>query len=247
MANHNANRGRYDDALLILENARRLALSTDDPSLRIRTSISRGNILFSLDRRNEAFIEWENAAAEGDIEGYAVLAALARIHLIRARLMLLEHEADGKTAAGELKTLLEREMAAVSSDPHAASIGFITLGLAEKQMERWAEAENAVRRAYVFHERNMHLEEAAYDWFLIGSIRSLSGNYDSALEALRTAIRFDRRAENGFGLASSWQAMGEVYQKAGRTGESEAAFRRAAEIYRAIDLNGHAEQLEGRL
>jgi hypothetical protein len=59
-----------------------------------------------------------------------------------------------------------------------------------------------------------------------------------------TAINFDRRAENGFGLASSWQAMGDVYQKAGRTQESLDAWSRAAEIYRALGLDNKAESLE---
>jgi hypothetical protein len=61
------------------------------------------------------------------------------------------------------------------------------------------------------------------------------------------AISFDRRAENGFGLASSWQAMGEVYQKAGRDEESSSARSRAAEIFRAIGLDDKAEQLERQL
>jgi len=60
------------------------------------------------------------------------------------------------------------------------------------------------------------------------------------------AIRFDRRAENGFGLASSWQAMGDVLSKAGRSSEAQAAWRRAADIYRAIGLNNLAENVEGK-
>jgi tetratricopeptide (TPR) repeat protein len=65
----------------------------------------------------------------------------------------------------------------------------------------------------------------------------VAGRYDEAVEALETAISFDRRAENGYGLASDWLALGEVYAKAGKTAESGAAKERAAAIFKAIGLD----------
>ena len=252
LANQTANQGRYEDALHILTEARRLALSTDDPPLRIKSAMSRGNILFSLGRHAEAFEEWENAAAEGEDSGEPVLAALARIYAIRGRLVLLANEtgesgSDGSARAAEFKIRLTEELAFVKSDPLSGAAGYVTMGLAEKQLGNWAEAENIVLRAQEIHDKNRYLEDAAYDWFLIASIRSVAGNYESSLQALRMAISFDRRAENGFGLASSWKAMGEVHKKYGRSEESVKAFRRAADIYRAIGLLERAEQLEDQL
>jgi len=244
LANLTANRGQYEKALEILEEARKIAVSTDDPPLRLKTSMSRGNFLFALGRYTEAFAEWESASSEGDSSGETVLAALARIYSIRAKIVLLDAES-GAATVQELKDQLNREMTAVKSNDNATAVGNITLGFAEKQTGRWVDAENAVKKALSYHESGLFLEDAAYDWFLIASIRSLAGNYDAALDALRTSIRFDRRAENGFGLASSWQAMGDVLSKAGRGGEAQAAWRRAAEIYRAIDLNDLAEKIEG--
>ena len=250
LANQTANQGRYEDALLILGEARRLALSTDDPQLRIKTSMGRGNILFALGRHDEAFGEWDAAAAEGDASGEGKLAALARIYKIRGTLVRLPNEKSGNdtdAAAEELKTRLVREMAAVRSDSLSTAAGYVTLGLAEKQLGRRAEAESAIKRALDIHEKNLSLEDAAYDWFIIASIRSVKGEYDASLEALKAAINFDRRAENGFGLASSWKAMGEVYKKAGKAEESRAAFARAADIFRAIGLNEQAEELKEQL
>jgi len=243
LANTTANRGRYEEALSILEEARKLALSTDDPPLRLKTSISRGNFLFALGLNPEAFAEWESASNEGDSSGQPVLAALARIYSIRAKIVLLDADA-GAANAQELKDQLNREMTAVRSDNNATAVGNVTLGFAEKQMGRWADAESAVRKALSYHENELLLEDAAYDWFLIASIRSMAGNYDASLTALRTAISFDRRAENGFGLASSWQAMGDVFSKAGRGSEAASAWRRSADIYRAIGLNDLAEKVE---
>ena len=249
IANQMASHGRYEEALFFLGEARRLAVSTDDPSLRIRTSISLGNILFSTGRHDEAFENWEIAAAEGDSSREPILAALARIFIIRGSIMRLTMEEQGNTAAAveEYRNRLAVQTSAVRSDQFASAAGYITLGLAEKELGRWAEAESTVRRALDIHEKNMELEDAAYAWFLIASIRSVAGNHDLALEALARAISFDRRAENGFGLASSWQAIGDVYGKTGRTEESMAAWLRAVEIYRAINMNELAEKVESRL
>jgi len=251
LANHNAAQGRFEDALLIMEDAWRLVLSTDDPVLRINTTMSRGNILFSLGRYDEAFLAWESASAEGEASGLPLLAARSRIYAIRARLVQLSSESpDGGPAADAeaqaLRAQVLQQNAALRSDNSAAATGYLTLALAEKQLRRWADAESFAQRALRIYERARFLEDAAYAWFIIASIRSLSGNYDSALQALRTAISFDRRAENGFGLASSWHAMGDVYQNAGRIEESRNAHRRAAEIYRAIGLERRAEELENQ-
>jgi tetratricopeptide (TPR) repeat protein len=250
LANQIANQGRYEDALLILTEARRLALSTDDPQLRIKTSMSRGNILFALGRQTEAFREWDTASAEGETSGEKVLAAFARIYKIRAELVLLANNentfnaATAATAASataaaaeEFKQRLSDEMTAVKSNSPATAAAYVTLGLAEKQLKRFTEAETAVKKALDIHEKSLSLEDAAYDWYIIASIRSVAGDYPASLDALNNAIKFDRRAENGFGLASSWKAMGEVYQKTGKTEEARLAFERAADIYRAIGLN----------
>ena len=247
LANQTANHGRFEEALIILQEARRLAVSTDDPSLRIRTSASRGNVLFFLGRHEEAFAEWENASAEGDASGEPALAALARIYSIRARIMLLSNDGGGTDIVEDLRAQLNREMVLVRVDAISTAAGHITMGLAERQLGRWAEAERELRRALDIYERDNDLENVAYSWFLIASVRSLAGNFDASLEALRTAIRFDRRAENSFGLASSWQAMGDVYQRANRLEDSRVAWRRAIEIYRAIGLNERAENLEKEL
>ena len=245
-ANRAANRGRFQEALFLLDEGRRLAISADDPSLRIRTSISRGDILFSLGHMDEAFSEWDSAAAEGDASNLPVLAALARIHTIRFSVLLI---ADGHTVGAgvnELRVELERLLPPVRQDPMANAGWYITMSLAERQLERWSEAETAARRALDIFDRNLSLEDSAYACFLIASIRSLAGNYNAALDALRTSISIDRRVENSYGLARSWQATGDVYQKAGRVEDARMSWNRAAQIYRAIGFDDHAILLESR-
>jgi tetratricopeptide (TPR) repeat protein len=248
LANRTANQGRYDDALLILEDARKTAIAVDDPVLLIKTAISRGNILFALGRRDEAFDRWEAARREGEAAGEQDLAAQARIHAARGRLVLLAAGTAGNAGSvEEIRDEVNHEISSIKSDDLSRAAGWIVIGIAEKELGRYAEAESAIRRALDIHEKKHYPEEAAYDWFLIASVRSVSEQYNAALEALRLAIAFDRRAENGFGLASSWQAVGEVHAKAGNPEEAAAAFRRAAGIYRAIGMENQAAAAESKI
>jgi tetratricopeptide (TPR) repeat protein len=246
LANRTANQGRYAEALLIVEDARRIAVSVDDPPLVIKTSITRGNILFSLGRHDEAFLDLEAAYLEAERSGERNLAALASIFLCRGRLMILSNSGTN-TGAEEIRDQVNDLISSIRSDNHSQAAGYVVLGLAEKELRRFQEAERALRRALDIHEKGLYLEEAAYDWFVIASIYSVSERYVDALAALNTAISFDRRAENGFGLASSWQAMGDVYSKAGNTQEAGVAYRRAADIYRALGLEDYAQRADEKI
>jgi tetratricopeptide (TPR) repeat protein len=250
LANKTANQGRYQDALLILQDVWKTAVSVDDPDLLIKCSLSRGNILFSLGRHDEAFSNWDYAQKEGESAGDRNLVSQARIAKARGRLILLMAQNPGGTdpvAAEAVKTEVREALAAMKSDPTGEASGYLVFAMAEKELTRYPEAETAVRRALDIHTKNRDLEEAAYDWYLIASIRSVSGRYSESAEALRSAISFDRRAENGFGLASSWQALGDVYLKMNKAPESAAAYKRAVDIFEALGLPDSAEKIRAKL
>lgn len=234
-------RGNYEQALNLLEEARRLAMSADDPELLIREGLSRGTILYALGRTEEADAVWNRALAEAERSGEAELAAIVRIY--KARSMLL---ADGATAE-TVKTQVRTALAAIGSDKLSLALGWTVIGLAEKEQHRWSEAEGALQKALVIHEKDNYLEQAAYDWFLIASVRSIAGQYAGALDALGKAIGFDRRAENTYGLGMDWRAQGDIYKKMGKFDEAGEAYRRAAAIFRSVFLEQEALQVESRL
>ncbi|MFP3090707.1 tetratricopeptide repeat protein [Treponema sp. TIM-1] len=242
LANREADRGNYEGALTLLEEARRLAASTDRPPLLIRVWLSQGNVLFSLGRIAEARALWDAALAEAERAGEGELAAASRIYMARSALILGE---GGDTAEQVIKAVTE-DLARLKSDKLNSALGWTVIGLAEKELRRWTEAENALTRALDIHEKDRYLELAAYDWYLIASVRSVSGRYDVALEALSQALALDRRAENSYGLGMDWLALGDVYQKAARGDEARAAYRRSAEIFRAIGREKEAVDAEGR-
>ena len=230
LGNKQADRGGLNDALILFDEALRLATAADDPGLRVRAGLSRGNALFSLEREEEASVSWNEALAEAEQARNRELAAVSRIYIARGKLL----SRDGRAAAQSVRDEVNREMALIKDNLYTA-FAWIVSGLAEKELGRYAAAEEAVRRSLAIHEKGRYFEQAAYNWFLIASFRSLSGNYAGARQALDTAIAFDRRVENSWGLASDWRALGDVYKKEGNREAARAAYLRAAGIFRALD------------
>jgi tetratricopeptide (TPR) repeat protein len=253
IANQEMDRGNYAAAVAMLEDAWRIAVSSDDPSLRIRTALSRGSAYFALGRREEAYAVWHGALAES--EGAGELHAVCLVYIARADLLSLRAVA-GNAAPGEASP--DRKAAALRvrqdagkavesiKDPFYTAFTWMVISMADKELGNYREAEASARRALSIHEKTRSLVQAAFDWYFIASIRSVAGDYAGAVQALTEAIGFDRRAENGYGLAMDWRALGDVHKKAGDAAASEAACRRSEDIFRSLEAEGRAADSENR-
>jgi tetratricopeptide (TPR) repeat protein len=230
-----ADRGNTAAALIFMNEAKRLAVITDNSSLLIRSDLSRGNVLFALGNVQDAVEAWNKALEEAVFAGNKDLAAVCRVHIARGKLL-------SRSAAQSVRDEVNRELSQIQSDEMYIAYAWTVIGLAEKELGRYAGAEDAVKRALAIHEKTFNLELAAYDWFMIASFRSLSGNSADALKALESAIEYDRRTENSWGLANDWQAFGDVQNKAGNRAAANAAYMRAAAIFRALGNNEAAEK-----
>jgi len=236
LGNRDADRGDFKNALNKLDEAWRLAVAADDPGLRIRVGLSRGNVLFSQGNGKEAEKDWNDALLEAKRVGNDELAAVSRIHSARGKL-LSATDADVSAVAQTVRDDLKQ-----IKDRYYTAFAWTIIGLAENKLGRYVpEAEAAVRRALEIHEKDLYFELAAYDWFMIASFYSRAGKYPEARKALESAIAFDRRVENSWGLASDWRAMGDMYAKERNGEEAGAAYLRAAEIFKAIG-NGEASR-----
>jgi tetratricopeptide (TPR) repeat protein len=241
LANKSADRGDYETALLLADDARRIAVSADDPSLRIRAGLCRGNALFSLGRGDEASQAWNAALAEAEQADNRQLAAVSRIHIARGALL-----SGGEENFPSLRDEIVQNLGRIGQDPFYTAFGWVSAGLADKALGRYEDAETSVKKALALHEKARYLEMAAYDWYLIASIRSVAGQYPAARTALESAIALDRRAENSWGLAADWRALGDVWKKAGNAEEAETAYRRSAEIFRSLGMEDAAKETESR-
>jgi tetratricopeptide (TPR) repeat protein len=246
-AGRETDRGNYEQALIVVEEAHRLAISTDDPLLLVRVRLSRGNIFTHLGRGEEAQAAYAAALLEAENIGDRELAAICRIYIARSRLFsALSRGENAQVAAQEVLDQIRKDIQAVKTDPAAIALGWIVTGLAEKELRQWSGAESSLKKALDIHAKEQYLELAAYDWYLIASVRSVAGQYDSALTALNEALEFDRRTENTFGLGMDWMALGDVYKKSGDEDASVRAHRRSAEIFRSIGLEKEAAEAERR-
>ena len=241
LANREADHGNFTQALSILDEAWRLAVTTDRPALRIRVNLSRANAHHALGWTAEAERLWQEAEQEANAAGEQVLASVSRIY--RARSMLLA----GTMNPREVLNLTLREQNILRKDRLFSALNWTVKGIAEKEMGRYADAERSIMNALTIHEKDRYLEQAAYDWYLIASVRSVAGNYAGAIEALDNALGFDRRAENTFGLAMTWTAKGEVYRNMGDEENAAQAWRRSAAIFRAMDRQADAREVEARI
>jgi tetratricopeptide (TPR) repeat protein len=237
LANQEMDRNNFDDALLMLEDTWRVAVSSDDPSLRIRTALSLGNAHFSLGQREEAYAVWKNALQEA--EDIWELRAVCAVYIARADLLSAREAADGTADVENTARRVRKEVGEIIGsikDRLYTAFAWMVIAMADKELGYYAEAEAFARRALSIHEKARYLEQAAFDWYFIASVRSVAGNYAGAVQALFQAIGFDRRAENTHGLGADWRALGDVYKKAGQTGASEAAYRRSADIFRSLEV-----------
>ena len=233
LANRQAEQGDFDGALALLELSRILAVTSDDISLRVRVTLSRGNVLFYQGKEDEARREWTAALTEAEALGDGELSAAARIYTARGRLLRAAPGERGAVAAA-VRDEVNAEIPRLKKDRLSIALGWTVIALAEKENRRFDAAEAALRKALAIHEKGNYLEQAAYDWYVIASVRSVAGNYGEAEQALEEALALDRRAENSWGLAMDWRALAEVYRKAGKTDRADAAAARSAEILQAL-------------
>jgi len=239
--NKEASKGNYENSLIIINESKRLAVLSDDPSLIIRSSLSRGNVLFSLGRLDEAFQEWEHALTEAQKLGNSELISACRIFHARGALL------SGRSSAQSVLEIVEREQANIRLNRLYIAFSWQTKGLALRSLNSPEEAEEAIMRSLEIHERDRYLENASFDWYTIASIRSLADNISGALQALEASIAIDRRIENSWGLAASWRAMGDVFRRAGREQDALEAYSRARTIYQAMRNDYEVAQVDRRM
>jgi len=238
--NKEAGKGNYETALLLLNDSLKKAQLTDDESLMIRCSLSRANVLFSLGRQDEAFLIWEKAVSDAQKLKNNELASVSRVYLARGALSAK------KKSAQEVLDEINREQSNIKDKSYTAFAWYVK-GCALRELGSFKEAEAAVKNSLDIHIKETNLEDAAYDWYTIASIRSLAKDYPAALEALQSALELDRRVENSWGIAADWRAMGDVYSKMGNAAQAREAWQRAKDIFIVMDKQNEAAEVDKRL
>lgn len=232
LASGEIDRGNYIDAMQYLTDAWNYAVRSDDPELRIKVRLTRGNAFFYQGDDSAANEDWQAALAEAGHEQNNELSSAAKIHIERGRLLQAINDSSVSAVLLEdVKSVVRNEMKNLKNEELYTALAWTVIGLAEKEQKSFDNAETSFSEALQIYEDGNYLEQAAYNWYLIASARSLSNHFDAAIEALMQAIAFDRRAENSYGLASDWKAIGDVYGKMGDGEKSQNAYARSREIF----------------
>lgn len=226
----------YDTAITYFKEAVRLATLADDSACRVHAKLALGNGYQAQGKTKEASDTWNSALADAQLSGSNYLISAANIFIARGQL------SSGKDAQ-KVKETIEQYKGGVSQNELYTATAWQTLGLAEKELGSYSSAENDIQNALSIHAKGLYLEDAGYDWYLIGSIRSKAESYDSALDAMQKSLEYNHRAENGAGAARTWEGIGMIYRKKGDTTQAKTAWLRAEEIYRAAFLATEADTM----
>lgn len=250
LANRSSSRGEFVSAHLFLDEAWRLAVSTDDPDTRIRVRLSRGNAWYGAGEIIKAEDEWKEALAEAEESGNAELSGASRVFLARASLaegrsdVAAEERAE---RARNARSVAKAELKTLKDNILFTALAWRVIGLCEKELSHPDEAEKAIHQSLALHDKHSYLEDAAWDWFLIASVRSKAGELPLAHTALDESIAFNRRAENSSGLGEAWMAKGLVFEKEGKGDRATVAYTRARDIFRSALLDAQAEEAERKI
>ena len=236
-----AAQGKFDNALSILTETKRNAILADNHSLIVRVCMARGNVLYSLGRTDDAFNEWTQAIAEAVLSKDAELLSISKIYMAKGNLI------SEKLSAKSILDEVNRERTNLTKNRLYTAFSWQVTGLAQRALGSYSDAEASFRRSLEIHEKNSYLENASYDWFVIASIRSMSGNTQGAIQALESSITYDRRIENSWGLAASYRAMGDVYKKMGKQKEAAQAYGRSRGIYAAMRNDSEVAEIDRRM
>ena len=100
-----------------------------------------------------------------------------------------------------------------------------------KSRQDYTTALDLYRKALAINEKERRYEEAASNHYMIASIESLLGDFDSAMADLRMALEYDKRMENVMGIAKDLRAMGIVAEKAGDKAAAYDFLERSYSVY----------------
>jgi tetratricopeptide (TPR) repeat protein len=241
-ANNLVRRGHLLSAHALLAGCKQRAILIDNWSLIIRSSLALGNVMLSIEnKKNDAIKEFEEAVALADMLNDKELIAVSNIYLIRSNIIL------GSAPANSMLTDIEKYAADIKSELYKA-FSWQVKGLVQLRNKNYTDAEKSIETSLAIHIKANYLENAAYDWYTIASIRFLNDKGEEAIKALDEAIAIDRRIENSWGLAADWRAKGDVYSKmTGKGREARQAYERSMAIYTALNNKDDAGEIDRRI
>ncbi len=237
-----------------LEKAYNIAVSIDDSSLLCRVSLSA--IVYKILKG-----DIENGESDGPFSSYSCndLLSMAEDFASRtenallkdicpvyhARILLSGNPVPVENAEKAV-SVIEGKDKIFAKEPFYLGFYYRTMGDALRVLEKYQEAGAMYEKAAEIHLKDRYLYELGVDWYSCAAVRSLAGNKKTALEAVDTALKYDRAAENTFAIASDYEAYARILLKHSPSREDMAsalrALKWASEVFASGGFTVQAEE-----
>jgi len=237
--------GDYDKAYSLLAVASNQALSIDNYDLLVSVNLAYVSLCLSYNptRTEQA---WEYLATAQSLIPYCskVEKNTARCTITRVSILLADSSVtpDFDKCISDLKSAMK----SFNDDPYNQAHCHSITGDLYRIQNEYKDAEKSYSEAAKIYTNERYLSEIGITWYKIAQNRSLSGNKEGALEALNTAIYYDRCAENSMGLGADYYIKAVILLK-GKPSEKDkldahTALSHSANIYNAANMPDLAEK-----
>jgi len=231
--------GDYEKAYSLLSIASNQALSIDNYDLLISVNLAHVSLCLSYNppHTEEAWDYLETAEKlipfSSSEEKYRNRCNMAKNNILIADYSV---ETNFEKALDEMKDAIKFFKSDLYNQAQCYSIS----GDLYRLNNKYKDAEKAYSDAAKIFTSERYLSEIGITWYKIAQNRSLSGNKKGALEALTTAIYYDRCAENSMALGADYYIKGVILLKGKPTQkekeDAKTALTHSANIYTAAQF-----------
>ena len=238
-------KGNYQQAESILEVARSQALSIDNYDLLLSVSLAHVSLFLSYNPPEIEKAKFYVDEAYGLVPDTAnkkeseLLCAMAE-----ARIMVAQN--DVQANFNKIIDKIDDAKKIFKNNPYNHAQCDSILGDVYRLAGKYKEADKIYNEAAKLFTEQRYLSEIGITWYKIAQNHSQSGNQKGALEALSTAIYYDRLAENSMALGADYYIKAVILLKGNPAekdrAEAKKALQHSAEIYSAISMEKLAEK-----
>lgn len=238
-------KGNYQQAENILEVARSQALSIDNYDLLLSVSLAHVSLFLSYNPPEIEKAKFYVDEAYGLVPDTAnkkeseLLCAMAE-----ARIMVAQN--DVQANFNKIIDKIDDAKKIFKNNPYNHAQCDSILGDVYRLAGKYKEADKIYNEAAKLFTDQRYLSEIGITWYKIAQNHSQSGNQKGALEALSTAIYYDRLAENSMALGADYYIKAVILLKGNPAekdrAEAKKALQHSAEIYSAISMEELAEK-----
>ena len=244
-ANANIISGNYKQAEEMLEVARVQAVSIDNNDLLLSIALAHVSLYLSY---NPPAIEKAKLYLE---KSYAITGSTRKVQesellcaMAEARILIAQNDIQNNSK--KLIDKMDDAKKVFKANPYNHAQCDSILGDIYRLLGQYKDADKVYNEAAKLFTDNMYLSEIGITWYKIAQNHSQSGNKKAALEALNTAIYYDRCAENSMALGADYYIKAVILLKSTPTMQERAEARKSlehsAEIYTAAGLKELADK-----